>query len=123
MVLRKKSFENTEGKGENLGWHYRSPKSPLAIKNCSWHLKTPKEQILAIKRFVINKKSPTMNFILSSVTLHFHHCKLTVYKPYRHVTQAIFIFDIQVTHVLAAHLTRLSSCIINGYGYRSILFR
>ena len=38
-----------------LGWHYRSPKSPLAIKNCSWQLKTPKEQILAIKKFVLNK--------------------------------------------------------------------
>ena len=62
------------------------------------------------------KKSPTMNFISSSVTLHFRHCNLTVSKPYRHTPQAIFIFDIQLTYVFAAHLTRLSSCIINGYG-------
>ena len=48
-----------------------------------------------------------MIFISSSVTLHFRHCKLTVYKPYRHAPQAIFIFDIQLTHVFAALLTRL----------------
>ena len=39
----------------SLGWRYRSPKSPLAIKNCSWRVKTPEEQILAIKKIVINK--------------------------------------------------------------------
>ena len=39
----------------NLGWRYRSPKSPLAIKNCSWRVKTPEEQILAIKKIVLNK--------------------------------------------------------------------
>ena len=38
-----------------LGWRYRSPKSPLAIKNCSWRVKSPEEQILAIKKIVINK--------------------------------------------------------------------
>ena len=96
-----------------LSWHYRSPKSPLAIKNCSWRLKIPKELILAIKQFVINKLADHEFHI---VTLHFRHCKLTVYKPDRHAPQAIFIFDIQLTQVFAAHLTRQSSCIINGYG-------
>ena len=50
--------ENIVGKEEiahNLGWRYRSPKSPLAIKNFSWRVKTPEEQILAIKKIVINK--------------------------------------------------------------------
>ena len=44
-------------------------------------------------------------FHIISVTLHFHHCKLTAYKPYRHVPQAIFIFDIQLTHVFAAFMS------------------
>ena len=38
-----------------LGWRYRLPKSPLAIKNCSWRVKTLEEQILAIKKIVLNK--------------------------------------------------------------------
>ena len=38
-----------------LGWRYQLPKSPLAIKNCSWRVKTPEEQILAIKKIVMNE--------------------------------------------------------------------
>ena len=48
-------FLHDDNDATKLGWRYRSPKSPLAIKNCSWRLKTPKDQILAIKKFVINK--------------------------------------------------------------------
>ena len=85
------------------------------LKNCSWRLKTPKEQILAIKKFVINKiVDHEFRIVFGHFTLY--HYKLTVYKPYSHAPQSVFIFDIQLAHVFAAHLTRLSSCIINGYG-------
>ena len=101
-----------------LGWRYRSPKSPLAIKNCSWRVKTPEEQILAIKKIVINKIA---NHEFHIVFGHFTLPSLQINSLQTLSPQAIFIFDIQLTHVFAALLTRLPSCIINGYGYGSIL--
>ena len=59
-----------------LGWRYLSPKSPLAIKNFSWWVKTPEEQILAIKKIVINKIADHEfhidfdHFILSSLHIN-----------------------------------------------------
>ena len=103
-----------------LGWRYRSPKSPLAIKNCSWRVKTPEEQILAIKKNVINKiADPEFHIIFGHFTLP--SLQINSLQTLSPCATDHIIFDIQLTHVFAALLTRLSSCIINGYGYSSIL--
>ena len=44
-----------------LGWRYRSPKSPLAIKSYCWRLKTRKVPTLAIVKNVIREKDRLSN--------------------------------------------------------------
>ena len=105
---------------KNLGWRYRSPKSPLAIKNCSWRVKTPEEQILAIKKIVINRIADHEfhivfgHFTLPSLQIN----SLQTLSP--HATGHIYLRYTINTCVCSS---RLSSCIINGYGHGSIQIR